>query len=181
MYRFLQRAWRLSVDETSGDLTCVEVESPEVERQLHRTIAGVTEDLEKLAFNTAIAKMIEMVNVATAAGGLTRSQLERFVRLLSPFVPHMAEELWEKLGKAPLVMHEPWPEWDPAQLFDDTTEIVVQIQGKVRSRIHAPTGADRKTLEAMAMADPKIRAEIAGKTVRKVIVVPSRLVNIVVS
>ena len=181
MYRFLQRVWRLTVDESTGELRCAEKARDDVEKQLHRTIAGVTEDIERLAFNTAIAKMVEMVNVATGAGGLTRDQLKRFARVLSPFVPHLAEELWEKLGHAPLVMDQPWPEWDASLLADETTEIVLQVLGKVRSRIQVPTGSDKKQLEELALADPKVQAAISGKTVRKVIVVPGRLVNVVAS
>ena len=181
MYRFLQRVWRLTVDEATGELRCAEQAHDDVEKQLHRTIAGVTDDIDRLAFNTAIAKMVEMVNVATGAGGLTRDQLERFARLLSPFVPHMAEELWEKLGHKPLVMNQPWPEWDDSRLTDETMEIVLQVLGKVRSRIKVPTGSDKKQLEELALADPKVQAAISGKTVRKVIVVPGRLVNVVAS
>ncbi len=179
MYRFLQRAWRLVVDERSGSLIVREHPDEAVEKQLHRAIAGVTEDIEKLAFNTAIAKLIGFVNAATSAGGLTRDQTARFAKVLSPFAPHIAEELWEKLGRPPFVMHEAWPSWDPAMLKDEMVEVAVQVRGKVKSRIQAPTDADPKALEDLAMADPKIQAELSGKTVRKVIVVPGRLVNIV--
>ncbi|MEM9191768.1 MAG: class I tRNA ligase family protein, partial [Myxococcota bacterium] len=179
MHRFLQRAWRLTVDQTTGELRPAEKEDPEIEKLVHRTIAGVTHDIERMAFNTAIAKLIELVNAATSAGGLTEDQISRFSLVLSPFAPHMAEELWEMLGQAPCVADQPWPTWDEAALKDETIEIGVQVQGKLKTRIQIDTDADKKTVEAAALADPAIQKEIAGKTVRKVIVVPGRLVNIV--
>ncbi len=190
LYRFLQRAWRLCVDEDSGELKVAPSESEEIERALHKAIAKVGEDIERLSFNTAIAAMIEFVNTATPAQGsggvmpasLTRSQIDRFARVLAPFAPHMGEELWHKLGRVESsgsIAHSAWPEFDAAMLVSDTIEIPVQILGKVRSRVTVPADADQKTLESAALDDPKIKDLIAGKTVRKVIVVPGRLVNIV--
>jgi len=197
LYRFLQRAWRLIIDEETGDtrLTdgahgarsaseCPATDSPAVnaiEKLLHRTIAKVGADAERLAFNTAIAAMIEFVNAATAAGGLTRDQADRFARTLAPFAPHMAEELWARLGGRGFVSHAPWPEHDEAMLRDDEVEIAVQIAGKVRGKIVVPADADAARIESIALADAKVREAIAGRAVRKVIVVPGRLVNIVVA
>jgi leucyl-tRNA synthetase len=179
LYRFLQRAWRLVVDEETGALKLRETPDAAVEKQLHRTIAKVGADIEKLAFNTAIAAMIELVNLATGSGGLTRDQLDRFARILSPFAPHMGEELWHRLGHGGSVAHAEWPSHDAAQLRDDEVEIVVQILGKVRAKLMAPAEADAAALEAIALADPRVRELLEGKTVRKVIAVPGRLVNIV--
>lgn len=181
LQRFLQRAWRLAVNEDTGALATIESPSETVEKQLHRMIAKVGDDVERLAFNTAIASMIEFVNTASKEGGITRDQLDRFVRTLAPFAPHMAEELWAKLGLPAPVSRAQWPTYDPAMLSDDTVEVPVQILGKVRSKILVSAEADAKTMEQLALADDKIRALIEGKTVRKVIVVPGRLVNIVVS
>ncbi|MDQ7013243.1 MAG: leucine--tRNA ligase [Planctomycetota bacterium] len=182
LYRFLQRAWRLVVDEDTDALKLLDTADEAVEKQLHRTIAKVGEDIEKLAFNTAIAAMIQFVNAATTAGGITRDQLDRFVRVLAPFAPHMGEELWHRLGGhegGGSVTYAAWPDYDEAMLRDDEVEIVVQILGKVRAKLMVPADADAAALEALALADPKVQGLIEGKTVRKVIAVPGRLVNIV--
>ena len=179
LFRFLQRAWRLVVDEETGELRVAERSDDSLERLLHRTLAAVTADIEKLSFNTAIARMIELVNAGTQAGALTRDQIRRFGLMLSPFAPHLAEEMWARLGEHGSVALQSWPTWDEAQLRDDTVEIPVQIMGKVRSRIVVQTGLDEKGLEQAALADERIQELLAGKTVRKVIVVPGRLVNIV--
>ena len=155
-----------------------EDEDDAVERALHRVIAKVGGDIERLSFNTAIAAMIEFVNTATGTG-LSRNQLERFVLVLGPFVPHLAEELWHRLGNETSVALAQWPGVDESMLVDDLIEIPVQVLGKVRSRIMVAPDADQKTMEEMALADERISEVIAGKTVRKVIVVPGRLVNIV--
>jgi leucyl-tRNA synthetase len=179
MYRFLQRAWRLLVDERTGETKLATEANEAVEKRLHRTIAGVGEDVEKLAFNTAIAKMIELVNEAGSAGGLTKDQAARFCKVLSPFAPHLAEELWEKIGERPCVCEAPWPAFDPAMLKDDTVEIPVQVMGKVRSRIMVAADADKATMEAAALADERIQEILAGKPPKKLIVVPGRLVNVI--
>ena len=179
LLRFLQRAWRLVIDEQSGELGLAEQPSADVERQLHRTIAKVEGDIERLAFNTAIASLIALVNAATTGGGLTKSQAERFARVLAPFAPHMAEELWHRLGMEGLITLASWPEYDEAQLKDANVEVPVQIMGKVRHRIVVPADVDAAELERLALADEKVKELIAGKTVRKVVVVPGKLVNIV--
>ena len=179
LLRFLQRVWRLAVNEETGDAATVDTASEAVEKQLHRTIAKVGDDIERLAFNTAIASMIEFVNTASKEGGVTRDQLGRFVRLLAPFAPHMSEQLWERLAEAPPVSRASWPSFDPSMLSDDMIEVPVQVLGKLRSKIMVSAEADAKELEAAALADEKVRPFIEGKTIRKVIVVPGRLVNIV--
>jgi leucyl-tRNA synthetase len=179
LLRFLQRAFRLIINEHSGAIALVESEQAEVEKQLHRTVAKVQADLERLAFNTAIAALIGFVNTATSAGGLTKSQAERFARLLAPFAPHMAEELWHKLGMPGLISVAPWPRYDDALLRDDQVEIPVQIMGKVRHRIMVPADADADALEKLTLADSKVQELLAGKTVRKVIAVPGKLINLV--
>jgi len=181
LYRFLQRAWRLVVDENSGephDFRNDDQPDETVERQLHRTIAKVGEDVERLAFNTAIAAMIEWVNAASKAG-VTRSQAERFVRTLCPFAPHIAEEMWARLGQPAPCSRADWPAFDDAMLRDDEIEIPVQIMGKVKARVMAPADADAETLESIALADEQVKRLIEGKTVRKVVAVPGRMVNIV--
>jgi leucyl-tRNA synthetase len=179
LLRFLQRAWRLIVDEDSGQLRLLAEPNEEVERQLHRAIAKVSSDLERLAFNTAIAALIGLVNAGTTAGGLSESQAERFARLLAPFAPHMGEELWHRLGRQGAVSLAPWPSYDEAQLRDANIEVPVQIMGKVRHRIVVPADLSAAELEKLALADDKVKELLVGKTVRKVIVVPGKLVNIV--
>lgn len=179
LQRFLQRVWRLAIDEETGELATTDDHNDTVEKQLHRTIAKVGEDVERLAFNTAIASMIEFVNTASKEGGVNVDQLNRFTRVLAPFAPHIAEEIWSRIGQSAPVSRAPWPSFDQSMLSDDTIEVPVQVLGKLRSKIMVSADADAKTMEAAALADEKIQQFIQGKTVRKVIVVPGRLVNIV--
>jgi leucyl-tRNA synthetase len=178
-FNFLQRAWRLSVNEQTGSVRLVSARNDFVEKHLHRTIAKVAADIERLSFNTAIASMIEFVNLATKSGGLVQDQLERFAIVLSPFAPHMAEELWSKLGHGRTIAYESWPAHDEAKLRDDEIQLPVQIMGKLRSTITVAADADEQTVQNAALSDPKIAQIIEGKTVRKVIVVPGKIVNIV--
>jgi leucyl-tRNA synthetase len=187
VFRFLQRVWRLAIDERDGSLLLARTASADVERQLARTIHKVGNDIERLAFNTAIASLIELVNAATrptemkdsADGGLTRSQLERFLRVLAPFAPHLAEELWQRLGESGSVCRAQWPTVDASLLEDHSVELPVQVQGKVRARIVVPANADAGEVERIALADDKVQALLGGKAPRKVIVVPRRMVNLV--
>jgi leucyl-tRNA synthetase len=178
-HRFLQRVWRLAVDEQTAALKLRDESGDGVERQLHRTIERVGRDMDRLAYNTAIAAMIEFVNAATTAGGLTRDQLERFVLVLSPAAPHIAEELWSKLGHDSSLAHEPWPTYDESLIALDQVELPVQVGGKVRGRVTVPADADTAQIEQVALADEKVKAALAGKTIRKVVVVPGKIVNIV--
>jgi len=187
VFRFLQRVWRLAVDERDGSLLLARTAHADVERQLARTIHKVGQDIERLAFNTAIASLIELVNAATrptelkdpADGGLTHLQLQRFLRVLAPFAPHLAEELWRRLGESGSVCAAQWPTVDASLLEDQTVELPVQVQGKVRARITIPTNADAAEVERIALADAKVQALLGGKAPRKVIVVPRRMVNLV--
>jgi len=175
LQRLLQKIWRLTTNEDAS-ISISDAADEQTEKNLHRLIAKAGADIEKLSFNTAIAAIFEFVN---ASKSLTRDQLDRFTRVLSPFVPHLAEELWSKLGNPPCVAHAAWPTYDESKLIDDEIEIPVQVMGKLRSKITMPKGADNKSMEAAALADEKIIAFLGDKQVRKVIVVPGRLVNIV--
>ncbi|MEO0629854.1 MAG: class I tRNA ligase family protein, partial [Planctomycetota bacterium] len=179
LHRFLQRVWRMCVDEETGDARLVDPADEAIEKLLHRTIAKVGDDIERLSFNTAIAAMIEFVNAAGKTG-LSKDQADRFIRMLAPFAPHIAEEIRRvKLGIAGSIAHADWPAVDEAMLTDDEIEIPVQLMGKVKARLKMPAGADKDTMQAIALESPEIKQLLEGKTVRKVIVVPGQIVNIV--
>ena len=175
LYRLLQRIWRLCVEPDGRARLAPERDEPS-ERALHRLIAKAGGDIERLSFNTAIASIFGFMNTTAT---LTEDQYDRFARVLAPFVPHMAEELWSRLGREPSVTHEPWPGYDEAMLVDDEIEIPVQVMGKLRSKVMLPKDADEAAMREAALGDPRIAELIEGKTVRKVVVVPGRLVNIV--
>jgi leucyl-tRNA synthetase len=185
VHRFLQRLWRNLVDEATGDATILDVPaSDELRRHLHRTIAGVRDDMDAMRFNTAVAKLIELNNalgpVARELGGTPREVAEALALMLSPLAPHLAEELWSKLGHRDTVVWATFPSADPGLLVDDEVEIPVQVAGKVRARIRVAAQADHAALEAAALADPAVRAAVADRPVQRVVVVPGRLVNVVV-
>lgn len=180
-YRLLQRLWRNVVDEDSGEVTVVDTEPGEdTLRALHKAIDGVGGDMAGLRFNTAIAKVTELNNHLTKAGGpLPRSVAEALVLLVAPLAPHIAEELWRRLGHTESVVHQDFPVADPAYVVDETVTCVVQIKGKVRARLEiSPSIADAE-LEALALADPAVVAALGGAGIRKVIVRAPKLVNIV--
>ncbi|MHC4975382.1 MAG: leucine--tRNA ligase [Planctomycetota bacterium] len=183
-FRFLQRVWRCVIDEQTGEpIVTDDAPGEETLRVLHKTIAGVREDMDAMRFNTAIAKLIECTNHATTvvgkSGALPRVVGESLVRMLAPFAPHMSEELWHRLGHETYLLHEDFPVADESYLTEDSIEIPVQIMGKVRARIVIPADADQQATEDIARADEKVRSLLEGKTVRKVIVAPGRLINFV--
>src|SRR5262245_60987701 len=184
VYRFLTRAWRLIVDEGEElkPHPAVKDIGPdrETQRVLHRTIEKVTKDTESLDFNTAISTMQEFVNHVTRLEVRPRSVLEPFVLLLAPYAPHIAEELWRALGHPNTLAYEPWPKFDPELAKADEIEIPVQVNGKLRTVLKVPAEIDDTALEAAALADEKVKAALAGKTVKKVIVKPKQMVNVMV-
>ncbi|MBV8966827.1 MAG: class I tRNA ligase family protein, partial [Mycobacteriaceae bacterium] len=180
-YRFLQRVWRLVVDEATGEPRVSEDSVQEqTMRVLHRTICGVAEDYAELRNNTAIAKLIEYTNHLTKQSITARDAVEPLVLMLAPVAPHLAEEVWRRLGHGRSLAHGPFPTSDPRYLVDETVEYPVQVNGKVRGRISVAPDASAATLEAAALADEKVSAFLAGAAPKKVIVVPGRLVNLVV-
>ena len=185
VHRFLQRSWRLVVPEFAeygtihAHLQNDRPDDPEIEKALHRTIHKVDGDIERMAFNTAIAAMMIFVNDATKAmDRLSRGQLLRYAQILQPFAPHLAEELWYRLGGQGLLAYAPWPKVDPAMLVDDEIEIAVQVLGKVRG--HAKVRADAGNDVVLAAAKAAVASYLDGKTIVKEIVVPKKLVNFVV-
>jgi leucyl-tRNA synthetase len=180
-YRFLQRVWRVVVDESSGVERVADHEAigDETLRLLHKTIAGVAEDYAALRNNTAAAKLIEYTNHLTKEGVSARAAVEPLVLMVAPLAPHLAEELWRRLGHDTSLAHGPFPQADPAYLVEDTVEYPVQVNGKVRGRITVAADADADVLEAAALSDEKVVAFLAGAVPKKVIVVAGKLVNIV--
>ncbi|MBN2973713.1 leucine--tRNA ligase [Roseomonas aeriglobus] len=175
-WRFVQRVWRLveGVDAADGA-------DAELDRKLHRTIAGVAEDVEALAFNKAVAKLYELTSaIEKAKPSASKAQaVATLVRLVAPMIPHMAEEAWGLLGQDGLVADAAWPEVDPALLVDDSVTIAVQVNGKLRDTLTVPKGSAKDALEAAALASAGVQRILEGATPKKVIVVPDRLVNIV--
>ena len=186
IYRFLQRVWRLVVDENTGGLNPKLTDAPgdsvpALWKQLHKTIKEVLEDTSSIdKMNTAISHMMVFVNAATQADSLPREAVTTFLRVLSPYAPHITEELWERLGETGLLAHAVWPAHDEALCQDETNTIVVQVNGRVRASLEVPLDMAKDELETMAVADERVQKHINGKSVARVIVVPGRLVNVVV-
>ncbi|MEJ2108970.1 MAG: leucine--tRNA ligase [Acidobacteriota bacterium] len=186
--RFLNRGWRMIVDESSDNLqispAVVQDEDALDEehlRILHKTIDAVTRDMEQLSFNTAISRLMEFVNYFTAREVRPQACMDAFVLMLAPMAPHIAEELWQVLGHPETVAYAPWPELDPSYVEESTIEIPVQINGKVRGRVTVSTDAGKDEMEKAAVADPNVEKHLEGQTVRKIIVIPKKMINIVAS
>ncbi|WP_394284494.1 leucine--tRNA ligase [Corynebacterium sp.] len=182
-HRFLQRLWRLVVDEATGEVYTVDAElSDEDNKQLHRTIAGVRDDYANLRDNTVVAKLIEYVNYLTKTypNDVPLAAVEPLVVMVSPLAPHIAEELWSKLGHDETITFTPFPTFEEKWLVDDEIELPVQVNGKVKARITVPADAAQDDVVAVALADEKIAALVEGKNLVKQIVVPGRMVNLVV-
>ncbi|MCH2181282.1 MAG: leucine--tRNA ligase [Mariniblastus sp.] len=183
---FLDRVWRMVVNdraeeyELNGAITDTEPTEDQL-RVLHKTIKAVTEDIETLSFNTAIARMMEFVNFFTKENERPRSVIQPFLLILSPFAPHLSEELWLRLGNGQTLAYEKWPVFDASLIVEQSIEIPIQLKGKVRARIRVARGLEQAELEKAARSDERISQLLEGKQVRKVIVVPDRLVNFVVS
>ena len=193
-FRFVNRLWRI-LGQVKGESDSSEPGSRELSergralrRKSHQTIRKVTHDLERMHQNTAIAAIMELLNSIyeyvdreeQRELGLLREVLEVIALLLSPFAPHFCEEIWETLGHSEPITFAPWPAYDPEMAREEGVDIVVQVNGKVRSRLSASPGISRDEMQALALGDEKTKAYIEGKTIRKIIVVPDKLVNIVV-
>ncbi|HJY52607.1 MAG TPA: class I tRNA ligase family protein, partial [Candidatus Udaeobacter sp.] len=189
--RFLARVWRLFMTENqAGEWELSDkirdIDASKAQQKLqHATIKKITEDIESFSFNTAISQMMIFVNAFTNVETIPRASMRTFLILLNPFAPHISSELWERLsaefGDARGdVTQQSWPAYDEHLLIEDEVEIVIQINGKLRDRIKMPIVATEEALKAVALSNPKVQDRIAGKTVRNVIVVPKKLVNIVV-
>ncbi|MCA9987337.1 MAG: leucine--tRNA ligase [Anaerolineales bacterium] len=186
VFRFLQRSWRLAIDEFTGELldklTDAAPESePELWRVLHKTIVGVTQDVDSIdKMNTAISKLMVFVNTANQAETLPKEILRQYLCLLAPFAPHIAEEMWSRLGFAGLVAKASWPVADESLIVEDTLNVPVQVNGKVRTTLEVPADISQDELKEQALQHQRILSYTEGKTIHKVIVIPGKMVSIVV-
>ena len=178
VWRFLARAWRLLMDEETGEARPAGETSKEARKALHVAIREATDGIEQLKLNTPVSRMMEFVN-ATKGQTPSREDAEAFIKILSPWAPHIAEELWAKLGHGSTLSYEPWPEWDPAALVEDTITLVVQVMGKVRAKLEVSKDIAEDEALAMARADVNVQKFLEGKTIRKEVFVPGRLINFV--
>ncbi|MBP2076403.1 leucine--tRNA ligase [Oceanobacillus polygoni] len=178
--RFLDRTWRLFMND-DGTLSekIVDAENTDLDKVYHETVKKVTEDFENLHFNTGISQMMVFINEGYKADQIPKAYVEGFVKMLSPVAPHVAEEIWEQLGHTDTITYEEWPVFDAAKLVEDEVEVVLQVMGKVRSKLSVPKDISKEDLEKVALADEGLQKWIEGKTIRKVIVVPGKLVNVV--
>ena len=184
VYRFLARTWRLVVDENTGGLTSKVTDSAadsqaDLLKTLHRTIKKVVEDTEGMRFNTAISQMMTFVNDATSAKSLPRPILEDFLHVLAPYAPHLAEELWKRLGHETMISNRAMPAWDEALCVDATITLIVQVNGKKRGELEAAKDASKDELEKLAVESGIADKFLDGRPAKRIIVVPGRLVNIV--
>ncbi|MEZ6063076.1 MAG: class I tRNA ligase family protein [Planctomycetaceae bacterium] len=182
---FSAESWRMMIDDRAEDVTLLssvnDAEPTDEQRRiLHKTIKAVTDDIDKLSFNTAISRMMEFTNFMSHEDSRPKSVLEPFLLLLSPFAPHLAEELLARADHDNTLAYESWPQYDAALLVEDTVEIPVQIKGKLKAKIHVPNGLDAAALQAAAEADANVQKQLEGRTIVKVIAVPGRMVNFVV-
>ena len=178
--KFLDRFWRLMIDD-NGKMRdrITKLNDGKLDKVYHQTVKKVTEDYEELHFNTAISQMMIFVNEAYKADALPFDYMKGLVQLIAPLAPHMAEEIWSKFGFTESISYEPWPTYDESKLVEDEVEVIFQVNGKIKARVMVPTNADAAALEALAKEHDSVKSAIEGKTIRKVIAVPGRLVNIV--
>ncbi|AVQ99689.1 leucine--tRNA ligase [Oceanobacillus iheyensis] len=178
--KFLDRVWRLYTDGNGAlSANITDANDGSLEKVYHETVKKVTTDFNNLHFNTGISQLMVFINEAYKAEQLPKEYMEGFVKMLSPVAPHIAEELWECLGHEGTVSYEQWPKYDESKLVEDEIEVVVQIMGKVRAKLNVDKDISKDELEKQALRDEKIQELLEGKTIRKVIVVPGKLVNIV--
>ncbi|WP_298833091.1 leucine--tRNA ligase [uncultured Planococcus sp.] len=178
--RFLDRVWRLLMDDEQLSAKVTDANDGKLDKVYHQTVKKVTDDFEGLRFNTAISQMMVFINEGYKVDSIPKEYVEGFVKLLSPIAPHVAEELWEKLGHEGSVSYENWPQYDETKMVDDEVEVVVQVNGKVKTKLTIAKDSTKEQLETAALADEQVQKAADGKQVRKVIVIPGKLVNIVV-
>jgi leucyl-tRNA synthetase len=181
--RFLNRVWRVAIDDRTGEVNAQirdEGGTKELERALHKTIKKVTEDTEGMRFNTAVSAMMELTNEMSRQDVVPVAALESLLILLSPYAPHISEEIWNRLGHEGSITTVGWPQFDEALTKADTIIVPVQVNGKVRAKIEVPADADKEAVLAAARTDEKVLAHLEGKELVREIYVPGRIVNLVV-
>jgi leucyl-tRNA synthetase len=184
MHRFLKRVWKELVGrdgQTQGKLKENHSDDEETTRLVHQTIQKVTEDMEGLRFNTAISQLMILLNHIQKLDSFSMETARILVRLMAPLAPHLAEELWCRLGGSPSIFAQEWPSFNPKVLEQEKVKIIFQVNGKLRGEAQVAKDADQATVENLARGQPRLAAHLEGKTVRKVIYVPGRILNFVVS
>lgn len=191
VHRFLARVWRLFIHRALGDevsqtetlQAAIQDRAMNAEelKRLHTVIKKVTEDIEGVRLNTAIAALMIFLNETLKTEKYSRAMLEKFILLLSPFAPHMAEELWSRLGHPDTLARELWPVYDEKILVEDQVELAVMVQGKVRAKVIVSRDADRESIQKQALSDPAVQKWLEGRSLKQVVVVPGRMVNIVLA
>lgn len=178
--RFLDRVWRLFINE-DGSLSnkIVENNDNSLDKVYNQTVKKVTEDFDTLNFNTAISQLMVFINDCYKANNIYKPYVEGFVKMLAPIAPHVSEELWQRLGNQETITYQPWPTYNESLLVDDEIEIVVQVNGKVRAKINIPKDLSKEDMQELALQNENVKLSIEGKEIKKVIVVPQKLVNIV--
>lgn len=181
VHRFLTRVWRLFIGEDDKIKHSETNEYPDknLERALHKTIKRVTDYIDSMKFNTAIAALMEFTNICYKYKNIPRPVLKSFTLLLAPICPHIAEELWNRMGNGKTLAYEAWPTYDPKLVVDEEITIIVQVNGKLRAKLKVPSDTSKQDIEKLALEDEKAKSHYEGKTIRKVIVIPGKLVNIV--
>lgn len=183
VFRFLQKVWRECIGEDGAPnpkISATAEDSAELSKALHETIKKVTEDIDRLHFNTAISEMMKFANTLQKAASVHRSTLVAFIQLVAPFAPHMAEELWQRLGETASVLKGPWPKYDPAKLVVTEVKVVIQVNGKHRGEVLVPVGTGQDECLALARDNPRVKPHLEGKATKRVIFVPGKILNIVV-
>lgn len=183
VFRFLHKVWREYVGDDGRPnvkISAAAADSPEIERLRHETVRKVGDDIEALRFNTAISQMMIFVNALQKAPAVSRETALAFLQLLAPFAPHIAEELWARLGETSSICRAPWPAYDPAKLVNDQVKLVFQVNGKFRGDLLVPVGLLEADAVELARANARVKPFVDGKTVKKIIYVPGRILNLVV-
>jgi leucyl-tRNA synthetase len=184
VHRFLKKVWRACLTEEgvpNPKISDSVAEIPEIEKLLHETIKKVGDDIESMGFNTAISHMMEFVNALQKAPQVRRSSMLAFLQILAPFAPHLAEELWERLGQEPSIQRAPWPQFDPAKLANDQVKLVFQVNGKFRGDQLVPAGLTETEAVRFAHENARVASYLTGKVIKRVVFVPNKILNLVVS